>query len=248
MCERPATSREHVPPKCIFPELKDSGGENMRKDLITVPSCDLHNSEKSRDDEFLMVSLAGIIGNNSIGYRHKFTKVNRAIKNTAGRLLKAVFLKRKHFVVKLEDNAFIELIWGTPDCERLQECFGQIARGLFRHHFEARFQGNLRVYLGYVDPVEKEAATFKRFLTHKFAIEFRGKQRHGANQDVFYYQFSDPDRWGIFSLKMCFYGGADVYVALVPDGCVVPANLGIMLMNRGVKSLFELEGQVYEFN
>src|SRR6266576_4429106 len=94
MCDKPATSHEHVPPKCIFPERKDTGGEDLRDQLMTVPSCDEHNTRKSKDDEFLMVSLAGILGNNSIGYRQKFTKVNRAIRNTSGRLLNAAFLKR----------------------------------------------------------------------------------------------------------------------------------------------------------
>jgi hypothetical protein len=68
MCDAPATSKEHVPPKCIFPERKDSDGQYLREGLITVPSCELHNSKKSADDEFLMVSIAGLFSNNSIGY------------------------------------------------------------------------------------------------------------------------------------------------------------------------------------
>lgn len=59
MCVSPATSREHVPPLCLFPESKDVGGKDYRRNLITVPSCDEHNSKKESDDEFLMVSLAG---------------------------------------------------------------------------------------------------------------------------------------------------------------------------------------------
>lgn len=52
MCEKPASTVEHVPPKCIFPEQKDSlGGQDLRKQLITVPACDVHNTKKSRDDE-----------------------------------------------------------------------------------------------------------------------------------------------------------------------------------------------------
>lgn len=68
-CNLPGTTDEHVPPRAIFPAQKDFPGENHRLDLITVPSCTEHNSGKSDDDEFLLVSLAGIIGNNSIGYR-----------------------------------------------------------------------------------------------------------------------------------------------------------------------------------
>jgi len=79
-CNDIATSREHVPPICLFPEAKDVSGLNFRKDLITVPSCDKHNSKKSHDDEFLMVSIAGIVGNNLVGYLQFQTKVSRAIR------------------------------------------------------------------------------------------------------------------------------------------------------------------------
>src|SRR5205823_2704332 len=99
----------------------------------------------------------GIIGNNCIGYRHNLTKVNRAIRNTAGRLLDAAFLKRKHYVVKLEDNAFLEVIWGTPDYERLKTCFEHIAQGLFHHHFRTRFNGRMRVSIGYLKNADKNS-------------------------------------------------------------------------------------------
>ncbi len=48
-CGQPATSRDHVPPKCIFP----SGREN----LITVPACSLHNMHRSKLDELLLQFL-----------------------------------------------------------------------------------------------------------------------------------------------------------------------------------------------
>lgn len=54
MCDRLACSREHVPPRNLFPKEKDIRRENYRKNLITVPSCELHNAAKSHDDEFLM--------------------------------------------------------------------------------------------------------------------------------------------------------------------------------------------------
>jgi len=61
MCDLPGTTDEHIPPRAIFPEAKDAEGRNYRIDLITVPSCPDHNTAKSDDDEFLMVSLAGIM-------------------------------------------------------------------------------------------------------------------------------------------------------------------------------------------
>jgi hypothetical protein len=53
MCDSLATSSEHVPPKCFFPEKKDLPREvDLRKNLFKVPSCDAHNSQKSHDDEY----------------------------------------------------------------------------------------------------------------------------------------------------------------------------------------------------
>ncbi len=75
MCGNPATSKEHVPPACLFPEKKDIRTSAFRNNLITVPSCDLHNSKKSNDDEFLMACIAGVVGNNVIGFFHFRTKV-----------------------------------------------------------------------------------------------------------------------------------------------------------------------------
>jgi hypothetical protein len=248
MCDRPATSREHVPPRCIFPERKDSNGQDLRAQLITVPSCEIHNSKKSQDDEFLMVSLAGLIGNNSIGYRHNLSKVNRAIVNSSGKLLEAVFLKRNHSAVKLDDNAFFGVIWGTPDYERLERCFENIARGLFYHHFNSRFIGELRVVMGYLKYDDKNSTTFTRFLKHRAEVDLRARERLGKNPNVFFYQFSDTDAGGLFMLKMCFFEGADIFVAFQPEGTRAPYNLGLGLIEGGIKTIVNLEGKSYEFN
>lgn len=63
-CGKLATSKEHVPPKCLFPEFKDTKDvydNSFRHNLITVPSCDEHNLVKSRDDEYLMTCLAVVL-------------------------------------------------------------------------------------------------------------------------------------------------------------------------------------------
>lgn len=48
-CGEPATSKDHVPPKCIFPSDRDN--------LITVPACDIHNAKRSNLDELLLQFL-----------------------------------------------------------------------------------------------------------------------------------------------------------------------------------------------
>lgn len=249
MCEEIASSQEHVPPRNLFPKSCDVNGVDYRKDLITVPSCQLHNSDKSHDDEFLMISLAGIIGNNSVGYIHRFGKVDRAIRRRAGSLLNAIFKKRQHIQqIEIEENKFIEIIWGTPDVERLHKCFDHIARGLFFHNFNIRFQGNTKVHLGYLHYEHPSPRNFTQFIKDKVEIELKDTLRCGANQDVFFYQFTDKDKFNFFLIRLCFYGGLNTYVAFLPDDVETPKNLAFELINRGVKTIVKLDDKQYEIN
>lgn len=246
MCENTATSIEHVPPKCLFPEIKDSG-KNHRVNLITVPSCHEHNEQKSNNDEFLMVSIAGIIGNNSIGYQHYHGKIQRSLKRTSFKLLEKVFLKKKLFRFEAENN-FLDILWGTPDYQRLVACFAHIAHGIHRHHFKENFIGRLKPYLGFLHTNEKNPKEFKRFITHKAEDELAEQQKHGCNPDVFYYQFTRPDEFGMFLAKLCFYQNVVVYISYQPSGSKLPYNLGIELMNSGIKTFVTVGDKTYEFN
>jgi hypothetical protein len=247
MCDAPATSKEHVPPKCIFPERKDSDGQYLREGLITVPSCELHNSKKSADDEFLMVSIAGLFSNNSIGYQHKMTKVFRAIKKGSNRLLDKAFLGRKHFIVPIKDNKFIEVIRGTPDFKRLEKCFEQIALGLFFHHFKIKFKG-VNVLMTHFEMKDKNGETYIEFVKQRAELELRDKERFGKNPAVFFHQFTNPDPSGMFIVKMCFYEGCIILVRFAPKGTIPQTNLGLLCLEGGIKTFIELEGKKYEFN
>jgi hypothetical protein len=247
MCERPSTSREHVPPKCLFPEAKDIG-EDRRQNLITVPSCHEHNTNKCDDDEFLMVSLAGILGNNSIGYSHKFSKVNRAIYRSSFALLNRAMKNQEWSVVEFGPNKFIDVVWGTPDYDRLQRCFDRIARGIHLAHFGRKFFGESKIMLGYTTTNSPNPAEFQRFIRDKVAMELRDKPRLGSNQDVFSFQFTDPDQFGLYLVHLQFYGGLDVYVGLIPNDCQMPTNLAMLLIERGIETTIRLGGEEYKFN
>lgn len=249
MCEAPASSREHVPPRNLFPESRDVAGQNYRINLITVPSCDLHNSDKSHDDEFLMVSLAGIIGNNSIGYRHKLGKVDRAIRRSSNRLIDQVLIKKKEIhKIETSENKFINVIWGTPDVKRLAQCFDRIARGLHYHHFNKAFDGRVKVHLGFLKHDHPNPQSWKRFVQRKTELELQGKERYGSNPDVFFYQITDEDQFGLFLFRFCFYGGVNVYTAMIPSNAILPANFTMELMNRGIKTIITLGDEQFEFN
>jgi hypothetical protein len=244
MCDAPATSVEHVPPKCIFPEYKDTK-QHLRQNLITVPSCDLHNANKSKDDEFLMISLAGIIGNNSIGYEHYHGKIQRTLKRSSHKLLDKIFLNKS--TIRLGDeNKFLDIIYGKPDYSRLVDCFTHIGYGIYRHHFQAPFVGKMKVFLGFLHSANKNQNTFKKFIAHRAAMDL--KEPHGENPTVFYYQLAAPDKFGISLIHLCFYENVNIYISLMPEGSEPPFDLGMELIKGGFETIVEIEGKQYKFN
>jgi len=232
----------------LFPEAKDIGGADFRKNLITVPSCEEHNCKKSKDDEFLMVSIAGILGNNSIGYRHSRNKVDRALKRSAYKLLDKVFLRKEFVRVEQENNKFLDILIGTPDYQRLISCFSHIALGVYRQHFRENFTGQIKSHLGFLHNKANNPNVFNGLIKHKVSLELAEVEKSGHNPKVFYYQFTQPDQFGIFLVKMCFYDGVDVYTAFMPETAENPHMLAMDFIKSGIKTIVKLDGREYEFN
>ena len=247
MCDSIATTREHVPPKCLFPEKKDIGDDIYRQNLITVPSCDKHNTSKSQEDEFLMVSLAGIFGNNSIGFSHKLTKVNRAIRRSSNRLLDKAFKKRKHYILE-KDNQFLEVIWGTPDYDRLVNSFTHVAYGLHYAYYNKSFKGKVKIDLGYLHSIDFKHNEFVNYIKHQSKIDLANSKKMGDNEDVFYYQFSEIDKdFGTYLLHMRFYGGIDIYVSFLPENKSNPKDSSIaLIMNACDSIILKVEDKEYK--
>jgi hypothetical protein len=49
-CSAQGTTKEHIPPKSFVPK-------DQRNQLLTVPSCTLHNNEKSVDDVYVLAHI-----------------------------------------------------------------------------------------------------------------------------------------------------------------------------------------------
>ena len=250
MCASLAVSREHVPPKSLFPERKDFPGVDFRQQLITVPSCEVHNMAKSHDDEFLMVCLAGVVGNNSIGYQHNLGKVSRAVRRSASRLLQKVIIKQQRvFRVELGDNEFADVIWGTPDIARLQTCFDRVARGLYFQDFARRFDGDVHVHLGFLHHEKGNAKTMGEFLRERLELDMKDMPKLGSNPEVFTYQRSQADPYGLFAYRLRFYGSLEVQIGMWPSGTTASReNLVQLSINGGMKTVISLDGTSFEFN
>ncbi len=250
MCDREATTREHVPPLCLFPAVKDTKGVNFRKNLITVPSCDIHNSKKSDDDEFLMLSLSGLIKNNIVGNFQQLTKANRALKRKNKNFIeKQVLRNHKFYKIKSTDGKFRTISVGNPNTERLSNCLKHIAYGLYFEEFKESFKGELEMFLGFIEYSNKNMQTFKKYIKKGFDIEKElNREIKGNNPAVFYYQFHEPDNFGLIGMRMVFYGAAEAYFSFKGKNAEKPFDLATALMLEGIKTTMELDGEKFIFN
>ena len=250
MCSKAASSKEHVPPGCLFPEQKDTKGINFRKNLITVPSCDLHNSKKSHDDEFLMFSLTGLLKNNPVGTFHQITKGNRAVRRkNKDFITKEILRNHKYARIPSIDGKYRIVSVGHPNIERLSKCLEHIAYGLFYHEFQKPFDGEIRMILEFIEYTDENRQTLKKFLKRRFELEdLLNLGVKGDNPEIFQYEFYKPDKNGLVALRTIFYGTAEAYFVFLGKTSKEPFDLGMKLIEGGIHSIIELGDEKFEFN
>ena len=210
-CAEPATTREHVPPRCLFPESKDlPTGLDLRRNLLTVPSCEVHNVGKSRDDEYFLWVVCCSLPTNKVGQRQVYTKLLRALRRDASTWLSFQSGARDVTVTESESGREHEATMCPFDGARFQRTLELIARGIYFGHYGEPWHGALKVHADFVDAPDApdQAALREARLTL-----FRGAQQifasatwHGANQDVFRYAVHEPgDRFRAL-VRLAFYG------------------------------------------
>lgn len=221
-CDAEATSVEHVPPRCLFPEKKDMpDGFDYRKNLITVPSCEAHNTARSHDDEYLLCVLVSSFENNAAARQHFETKIMRLLRKkpwfqkTLLKFFKPVMLNGE------ETGAF------KVDLKRLRNVLESVAYGLYFFTFNERWFDKIKIIpLGMF---KKEGASFIRHPLEVIILEcskvfFSDKEKQGENPDIFYYQiYRDMDNNQLV-IRMVFYGGVEVIALSSPQ---VPEAIGI---------------------
>jgi hypothetical protein len=210
-CTAGATSREHAPPRCLFPEAKDTpGGSNYRKNLITVPACDSHNSEKSHDDEYLFFVLSGSYTSSGIGLQQFITKVRRAFEK---RPSKAEGFIRRAAPVQLrrpEDKDWEHGAQVIVEGERLDDVLGNSARALYFHHTNKKFLGPVEVLTNFTMYMNKQVQAAVSEAFDRTAHIMSSEPSLGDNPEVFTYKYKETDTMVIFYL--CFYGTSTALV------------------------------------
>jgi hypothetical protein len=206
MCDRVVTSNEHVPPKCFFPEKKDlPPGLDYRVNLITVPSCDVHNLSKSADDQYLLMVILSHYENNIAAQRHFSKKIMRAVKRRASLL--GVFTSglRSAIVSGRPTAAF------TVDRSRFDRSFDHITRALYFHHYGEKWTKPITVQPPALFPVDGgDYQEIYRSIQHINSLSkkvFENEPKLGSNQEIFYYQIQREEQLKRLLVRMVFYRG-----------------------------------------
>ena len=211
-CADPPTTNEHVPPKCLFPERKDvPEGVDLRRNLITVPSCEEHNLRKSGDDEYLLHILSFNLPANRTADGQVTTKIARAMERRPA--LSKLLMGAQQSVLVIDDRTreIYETAEVALDGVRFERTLNLIALGIYFHHYRTRWKGNLRVCPEFISfPYEANASEISASVS-AFALcaeqLFSGANHYGENPDVFSYQFVHPDHEYHCLLRLSFYGG-----------------------------------------
>jgi hypothetical protein len=215
MCNNKATSVEHVPPRCLFPEKKDLPPEiDLRKELITVPSCDEHNTQTSKDDEYLLYVLLMNIANNKYAENHFTTKVIRAIQRNPSVM---ALISKYSMPVVAKDNHTGEVHNTTAfkiDVKRINLAMDKIGRALYFKHFKIKWCGSISVYPNFLLSLEDansiEINENNKNLDEAVDELFESLEHLGSNRQIFSYQIVSTDYEVPHIMRLHFYEGARV--------------------------------------
>lgn len=236
--------------RCLFPQRKDVGHDRFRKNLIRVPSCYKHNSEKSDDDEFLLLVLPGLIGNNKVGYQLWESKVNRALRRKHdGFFYSQIISNPNHVITKRTDGRLQPVAFGNPKFHRLQKCFQHMARGLYFHEFGKSFDGEVHAMFGFMNYYDKNLTSRMQAGKDCFGKINGTRGVKGANPEVFIYEFENLNEIGFLGLRMVFYGASEVFVGFKQTKANASGHYGLLnaLIESSDKVIVSARGKQYHF-
>jgi hypothetical protein len=202
-CDQPATTREHAPPSSFFPE-------GLRDNLITVPSCALHNNANSKDVEYARNVISTMLGVNEVGERHFLDKAIRSFGRTPALLHTTFSDIRPVNIHGMTSGVF------TLDVERITNVMAACIRALhFRETGERVYNWQLvfpNLHFASGDATEEEAASWRESLSVFRRLPFSAQAT--SSPDVFQYAVADIEGHRVYSLL--FYRGFAVYAFRTP--------------------------------
>ena len=138
LCGNPADTKDHIPPRCIFPDPKPT-------DLITVPSCQECNSASQLDDEYFRWFVATASSEHPEALRLIRERVIPRFRKRPA-LLKSIMRRAVRVNVHSRAGVFLKQRPGFHfDRPRIQNVVEKITKGLYRHETAQRLANEYSV-------------------------------------------------------------------------------------------------------
>ena len=210
MCESPGTSDEHAPPQCIFPKFDDKNSQkNLKK--IKVPSCDLHNSLKSKDDEYLLYVLTTTITSNSVGQNHFYEKTIKAVKRRPKLSYELLENSVPIIINDYEKNQKFESHTLNLDKARLDSVMEKCARALYFYNTNCKLTGTANVICSFV--LNTQNMQLNQQIAEAFILSedlFKAEKAFGDYPKVFNYKILEDQKSVL--IRLAFYETTKVIV------------------------------------
>jgi len=131
-CGAAGVTREHYPPRCLFPE-------GYRDRLTTVPSCQEHNNAHSLDVEYVKQFILMQEGINTVGKRHLMNNGVETFLHSPGLL--------RHVEREMKEVAFDPELLAIPlDLQRFETVMEAIAYAVHFNDFNRAYSGTWRIF------------------------------------------------------------------------------------------------------
>ena len=198
-----ATSKEHIPPKCFFPN-------EHKENLITVKSCDLHNAKKSTNDEYLRFIIVASIGNNEVASNYFKEKVMKAVDQNPMLYARGFVKNPQKIIGKSRKNGRIfETMAFSINRSRFDIAMELMAKGLFFSVYNKKLTKKLVIHTDSLFRTEDRNSSSMNFmdkvLFERCEVLFQKSDYQGQNPEVFKFKIIEHE--GRVAIKMVFYEG-----------------------------------------
>ena len=193
-------SKDHVPPKCLFPKGSRSG-------LITVPACPQCNLSSSGDDEYLRLVLV----------TNRDSEVHPAVRSLRPTVLRSLIKPTKRGFAAAFWSSIRDLDIFSPggiylctakgfqmDSDRVHRIVAKIVQGLFWYEYEQRLLDSHRVVAVSIGALRQHVpdSDLRAWTDRIRGLMVGGKSREVGNRVLVYYCNQDPEScfrtvWGL---------------------------------------------------
>lgn len=205
-CGSPATSREHVPSRNLFPQGKN-------KNLITVPSCSQHNETLTKFDEKFRVYLQARESSADALNEFKTTTFRGLNRPESRGLVRGLSKGAEKVVVNGQQTLALRI---DPGEQNLY--FEKIIRGLYFHLYAKPTTGRVvSVSKDFIVP-GFDYGELQQMIGPHLNDPNVTKEGKADNSDIFRYKYARAEDAGkeVVAIAMLFYNGVEVLGLITP--------------------------------